>query len=242
MLKQRLITGFAVIAAMIFTLQTVSFARGGDSKKTATFVVRIENIASSDGIAAQDGSRYPFALSPGFFGVTDTRNVVFEDGKKASAALEAQAEDGDPGLLMKKFLTVLGGLNLGVFTTPVGGDKPSPIFPGGAFEFTFTAAQGKRLDLSTMYGQSNDLFYAPKTAIDLFDAKGNPLSGDITDRFFLWDAGTEVNEAPGIGPNQGPRQKGPNTGTAENGVVRLVKDGFTYPETRDVLRITITAK
>lgn len=241
MLKQRFITGVAVIAAMILGLQAATFARGGDSKKTATFTVRIENIASRDGIAAQDGSRYPFALSPGFFGVTESRNVIFKDGKKASAALEAQAEDGDPGLLLKKLLTSLGTLYSGVFTTPVGGDKPSPIFPGGAFEFKFTAGEGKRLDLTTMYGQSNDLFYAPKTAIDLFDAKGNPLSGDITDRFLLWDAGTEVNEAPGIGPNQGPRQKAPNTGTTENGVVRLVKDGFTYPETREVLRITITA-
>ena len=28
----------------------------------------------------------------------------------------------------------------------------------------------------------------------------------------LWDAGTEKNEVPGVGPNQAPRQAAPNTG------------------------------
>jgi hypothetical protein len=97
-----------------------------------------------------------------------------------------------------------------------------------------------RLAFVAMFGQSNDLFYAPKESIALFDVKGAPVTGDVTDKFLLWDAGTEVNQAPGIGPDQAPRQNAPNTGTAENGVVRLVKDGFRYPETKDVLRITIT--
>ena len=241
MLKQRFITGIAAVAAIIFGVQAAAVAQNSGSNKTAGFTVRIENISNKDGLVAQDGTKYPFALSPGFFGVSDKKMDVFRDGKKASAELRSQAEEGNPEALMKKFLTVLGGVNVGVFTTPVGGDKASPILPGGAYEFKFTASQGKRLDLTTMYGQSNDLFYAPKQAIDLFDAKGNPLSGDITDRFFLWDAGTEVNEAPGIGPNQAPRQKAAGEGVRENGVVHIVKDGFTYPETRDVLRITITA-
>jgi hypothetical protein len=33
-----------------------------------------------------------------------------------------------------------------------------------------------------------------------------------------------------------------NTGKDENGKVGLVKDGFTYPNTTDVLRVTITAE
>jgi len=58
----------------------------------------------------------------------------------------------------------------------------------------------------------------------------------------LWDAGTEANQAPGIGSDQAPRQKGPHTGVRENGVVHMVNDGFTYPNTKDVLRITISAQ
>ena len=91
-------------------------------------------------------------------------------------------------------------------------------------------------------GQSNDLFYSQKHAIDLFDASGNPLTGDITSSLVLWDAGTEVNQAPGIGDEQAPRQKMANTGKAENGKVGEVKDAFTYPNTKDVMRVTITVE
>ena len=48
--------------------------------------------------------------------------------------------------------------------------------------------------------------------------------------------------SPASGPTR-PRQKAPNTGAAENGVVQTiekVKDGFHYPRTRDVLRVTVT--
>lgn len=93
-----------------------------------------------------------------------------------------------------------------------------------------------------MYGQSNDLFYAPKAALDLFDANGNPLTADITDNLLLWDAGTEKNQAPGFGDEQAPRQKMANTGTTEKDVVSLVKDGFNYPNVKDVLRVTITGE
>jgi hypothetical protein len=48
--------------------------------------------------------------------------------------------------------------------------------------------------------------------------------GDVTSQVILWDAGTELNQEPGIGADQGPRQKGANTGKAENGGVRNVKD------------------
>ena len=75
-----------------------------------------------------------------------------------------------------------------------------------------------------MMGQSNDWFYAPaESGIDLFE-NGRGISGDITSQMVLWDAGTEVDQEPGIGSDQGPRQKAPNTGVAENGVVRNAKD------------------
>ena len=60
----------------------------------------------------------------------------------------------------------------------------------------------------------------------------------------LWDAGTEVNEYPGYGPNQAPRQTGADTGADENGVVQLigdVGDGFPYPSVLSTIRVTIDA-
>ena len=94
-----------------------------------------------------------------------------------------------------------------------------------------------------MMGQSNDWFYAPaESGIDLFE-NGRGISGDITSQMVLWDAGTEVDQEPGIDSDQGPRQKAPNTGAAENGVVRNAKDvkyGSAYTDVSRVMRVTIT--
>ncbi|UCC71927.1 MAG: spondin domain-containing protein [Gemmatimonadota bacterium] len=67
-----------------------------------------------------------------------------------------------------------------------------------------------------------------------------PISGDVTSQLMLWDAGTEVNQKPGIGLDQAPRQSGPDSGAAESATVRLVDDGFTYPGVSDVINVTIT--
>ena len=89
--------------------------------------------------------------------------------------------------------------------------------------------------------QSNDLFSAPDGGgITLFASSGTPRSGDITVPVSLWETGTETNEEPGIGLNPAPRQSGPDAGADENGAVRVVNDGYTYPATADVVRVTIT--
>ncbi len=96
--------------------------------------------------------------------------------------------------------------------------------------------------MTTMMGQSNDWFYAPaESGIPLFK-KGKPIRGDITSQMILRDAGTEVNQEPGIGPDQGPRQKAPDTGAAENDVVRNAKDvkyGPAFSKVSSVMRVTI---
>jgi hypothetical protein len=91
-----------------------------------------------------------------------------------------------------------------------------------------------------MFGQSNDLFYSNERPIALF-VGGKPVNGDMTTQVSLWDAGTEVNEEPGLGPNQAPRQKSPDAGTAEKQSVAHVRDRYNYPSTGQVLRVTITA-
>lgn len=242
MLKKRIVIGIALAAVTMFGVQADLYAMGKKVKKHAAFRVRIENISSSDGETTEGGAKYPFALSPGMFVVTEKGSDLFKLGKKASAGLKAQAEDGNPGILSNQLLTRVGSTFMGIFNKPVGSDMPAPILPGGSFEFTFQAAEGMKLNLVSMFGQSNDLFYAPKQSIALFDANGNPLTGDITGDISLWDAGTEVNQAPGIGPDQAPRQKAAGQGTRENAVVGPVKDGFVYPNTKDVLRVTITVE
>ena len=238
MLKKRMLTAALVMTAAMIGFQQTAFGFGGKAK--ANFTVRIANVSSPEGIGTVDGKKYPFALSPGLYVITNKKAGFFKDGGRASAGLEAQAEDGNPDVLAKSLLTTVGSIRLGVFNTPEGASMPAPILPGGSYEFSFVATEGMKLNFIAMFGQSNDLFYAPGSAIDLFE-NGQPLSGDISNLLTLWDAGTEVNQAPGVGDQQAPRQSGPNTGTAEKGRVRMVKDGFTYPATTDVLKVTITA-
>lgn len=241
MFVRKLVLGIAAAATAFIGSQAAAIT-SAKAKKTATFKVRIENIGGADGLTSADGTKYPFALSPGLFVVNHKKQYFFDENKKADMALELQAEDGNPETLSKKLLTKVGSIYMGIFNTPAGMEKPGPLLPGGTYEFSFTGSEDMKLNLIAMYGQSNDLFYAPRIALDLFDKDGNPLTGDITDKLLLWDAGTEVNQAPGVGDEQAPRQKMANTGKAENGVVSLVKDGFTYPNTKDVLRVTITVQ
>jgi hypothetical protein len=209
------------------------------------FVVRVENISAAEGMTASNGAKFPFALSPGLFVLNERSAGLFTEGKRAYAnGLEMQAEDGDPTSLVASLNRMHHSSNLhGVFNTPAGAMGPGPIRPGESFEYSFSAHPGMKLFSTMMFGQSNDWFYSPDAAgIALFDAKGAPISGDITDKFVLWDSGTEVDEEIGIGPNQGPRQNDKNTGAAENGVVHRVKDARFTGKNAEFFRITITAE
>ena len=237
-------------AALSLILGAYSAVLAQDSKtmeKTGgmtKFTVKIENIAIKDGMKAKDGTKWSFAMSPGLCIVHTNNAPVFNAGKKdRGKGLESQAEEGNPAMLAKSLQGDKGVKSVAVFNTPIGTDTPAPIIPGYAYECAFEAAAGSKLTITAMFGQSNDLFYAPsESGIALFN-NGKPISGDITAKMILWDAGTEVNEEPGVGPNQAPRQKAPNTGETENGVVKNikdVKDGFSYPKTASVMKITIT--
>jgi hypothetical protein len=183
-------------------------------------------------------------LSPGVWAVHTGDDPFFTAGQDDRGdGLEMLAEDGDPSGLAAALSSETGVASSGVFNTPEGATMPGVILPGGAYVFEVTGEPGDLLSLATMFVQSNDLFYSPDgDGIALFTAGGAPISGDITAQFSLWDAGTEVNEEPGVGLNQAPRQAGADTGADENGTVGLVNDGFTYPAHTSVIRITITPR
>src|SRR5215208_4596929 len=103
----------------------------GKYVRSAKFKVRIENISSAEGQAASDGTRWPFALSPGLYVVDEKGVALFREGRKADAGLESQAEDGNPERLVKA--AGEAGAH-GVFNLPAGAAAPGPIGPGGAYE------------------------------------------------------------------------------------------------------------
>src|SRR5689334_7516890 len=241
-MKRRTIAlGLVLLTACYLAQFTVATAtRKVESTK---FTIHVENISNPAGMTASNGQKFPFALSPGMFVLSEKNAALFTEGKPARKnGLEMQAEDGDPSGLVSSLVTMNHSSNLhGVFNTPIGAMTAGPIRPGDSYEFTVMAVPGMRLFMAQMFGQSNDWFYAPgANGIVLFDNKGNAVSGDITDQLYLWDAGTEKDEEIGIGPNQGPRQKGPNTGEDEHGVVHRVSDQRWVGKNSAFFRVTIT--
>jgi hypothetical protein len=241
MKQRKLAIGLALLTVSYLTQFTVAVATRKD--QATKFTVLVENISSKEGMTASNGEKFHFALSPGMFVLNSKSAPFFAEGKSVrNNGLEMQAEDGDPSGLVASLNAMHHSSNLhGVFKTPIGAMAAGPIRPGDSFQFTVTAMPGMKLFMTQMFGQSNDWFYAPgPNGIALFDAKGNPIEGDVTDQLYLWDAGTEKDEEIGVGPNQGPRQKGLNTGEAENGVVHRVNDARWAGRNVEYFRVTIT--
>jgi hypothetical protein len=229
-------------SALIALLAPASLVAQYGSSRELQFTIRVENVSTPQTLKLSNGTTAPAPTAPLLWTITDAGNPLFSVGKAdRGQGLERLAEDGNPGILADYIgASMKSVVHSGIVTTPVGDSKPGPVLPGKAYEFMVSAAPGQRLTLAMMFGQSNDLFYAPGAdAIALFDAMGKPLAVDITSQLQLWDAGTEVNEEPGLGPNQAPRQSAPNTGPAEHGTVRLVKDRFAYPSVREVIKVTV---
>ena len=201
-----------------------------------TFLVRIENISGD--------SDLPTPFAPGVWVLHSEAGALFTEGEADKGyGLEALAEDGNPAGLAE----ALNGMDLhaGAFNTPAGAEGPGPLLPGGAYEFEVKATPDTPyLSFATMFVQSNDLFIGPGEAgIALFDMDGMAMMGmqDVTAELQLWDAGTEANEEPGVGGDQAPRQTAANTGLPEiEGTVRVVDDGYTYPDVSALVKVTIT--
>ncbi len=205
------------------------------------FTVRIENVSSGNTQPINETDSVAVPLSPGVWVLHSLEAPFFDEGSlDRGLGLEGIAEDGDPAVL-GSYLSGKMGTPSGIFNTPIDSTGPGPLFPGASYEFNLRAAPGMYLNLATMFVQSNDLFYAPDGfGIPLFDVDGQAISGDVSDQFLLWDAGTELNEQPGVGPNQAPRQMGANTGEADpDSLVRIASDDFIYPMNEDVIKVTI---
>lgn len=198
------------------------------------------------GAALAGGAAMNVGASPGVYVVhsSDQSAPFFTTGEAdRGQGLEQQAEDGNPDNL-GALAASAGYKASGVFDTPVDASERGALMQGQAYEFTVEAVPGDVLNFALMFGQSNDLFFAPgEDGIPLFTRSGNPVNGVFTGSVGLWNAGTEVNQEPFVGADQAPRQAEPNTGESEGGVVQpivLVNDGFDYPSVLSSLRVTIT--
>jgi len=211
------------------------------SKHPTRFTVTIENVSTTGSLRLSTGGTAPAPTSPVIWLTHTSAAPLFKSGTAdRGKGLESLAEEGDPSKLVESCKGVKGVGSVGAVAIPVGDSEAGPALPGKSFRFSFDAKPGEKLTAAMMFGQSNDWFYAPdEKGIALWDRNGRALTGDITSKFLLWDAGTEVDEEPGVGANQGPRQKAPNTGVTENGKVGMAKS-YPVPGVAQVLKVTIT--
>lgn len=198
-----------------------------------------------DYIENNQGVTYP--ISPGVWVVHSqgTYPIFTADMEDYGDGLEAIAEDGNASILEANLSSLEGEKKGAIFNTPKGGNNAGPLLPGSSYEFSFTADVNDNLSFVSMLAATNDIFLGtPGLGIPLFDSNGDPISEEITSQLSFWDAGTEVNERPSIGPFTVTNQLAVDTGTEETEAVRLlskVNDGYTYPTVSQVVKVTITS-
>lgn len=106
----------------------------------------------------------------------------------------------------------------------------APVAPGQKISTNFEVNPGDKIAYVTMFGFSNDWFYANEQAID-----GNTL-GDISSRTSLFDSGTGINQYPGAGNHQALFGGMPQ---AENIVISKIGNEYPVPPVQNVIKVTI---
>lgn len=162
-------------------------------------------------------------FAPGIVYAFDAeKDPVFTEGEAAVAGsgVEEIAEDGNSGVMYDYITNSL-------MLPAAQSNETMPIGPGGSLTFTLEVPEGYKLGYNAMFVFSNDWFLAHNNSgYTLFNEDGTPVSdGDATENTYLFDAGTEVDQPVGFGPDQAPFQSGPNTGAADqNNLVRRVAE------------------
>lgn len=186
------------------------------------------------------------ALSPGVFVVHRAPAPLFTPGSlDYGAGLERIAEDGDPSALIAALTTnpPVGASAVGTFDTPLDARAPAPAQPGQAYELVVRGEPGDSLSFATMFGMSNDWYFATRPeGIALF--YGNiPRACDVTSDVILYDLGTESDEELDVGPNTAPHQPAPNTGRPDRDttVREVTLERYGVPEVLH-LRVMLTPR
>lgn len=220
----------------------LALACGPDPDLTAPEVVTVslhlDDIAAAGSLVASDGTTHDVKLSPAIVIVHDAAFVPFAAGEAASAGLERLAEAGDasvwagalaeePAVSAVDAITKLDDATY----------EAGPFFPGDGAFVVLDVPGTAMITVAAMFGESNDVFVAATAPV--WDGAAVtygewPLG--------LFDAGTEVNQEPGLGADQAPRQADADQGAAEGGVIAGIDGtdaaGFGYPAPEAFARLT----
>jgi hypothetical protein len=218
-----------------------SAGMAGGAGETGVVVVSTKFTIHAENVSAT--SALPTAISPGVAVLHTTANPFFtQDAVDRGQGLGALASDADPTALFAAVKTATGIDGASLFNIPTGATAAAPLQPGDAYDFVVDAVPGDKLSIVSMFGESNDAFFAPTGAgIALFDDNGAPIAAhDVTDQISLWDAGVEKDEAPGLGPTQKPRQLANGAGSAEGVASKRLDTTRALPLAEGIVSFTVT--
>lgn len=213
---------------------------------TKTFKVVIENVSTA-GTLSTSRLEGTAPVSHGVFAVYHSSvNPLFVVGEMADVGTERIAEDGFTTEKTNMLNNESSIKYHGEFVAPGGPDNGAALYAGESSMFFITADEGDKLQIQSMFIQSGDWFYAfDNGGLDLFSGS-TPVSGDVTSKIMLYDAGTEFDEAPGVGAYQKPAQDplDMNIGPADDvNTIQLATErhaDFSIPPAYAVIKITIT--
>ena len=106
----------------------------------------------------------------------------------------------------------------------------APVAPGNKVTTNFNADPGDKIAYATMFGFSNDWFYANEQNIDA------NMKGDLTSKTVLFDSGTGVDQYPGAGNHQALFGGTPQS---ENMVISKVGTQYPIPAAQNVIKVTV---
>ena len=169
--------------------------------KPRTFRVEVSNVSGSrevsPGIVLAHGACRPLFDETGSDHGIGLANLTNEGGAARLAANLARQ-----------------GLAVHVLDTPTAGEGPGPLLPGEAYAAMVHADPAEpNLSLAFMLLPSGGEWVGtPAGGIPLWDAKGNPVTGEITADLSLWDVGTGLGGPPVQDAPNRPRAQMPIPG------------------------------
>lgn len=152
------------------------------------------------------------------------KNPIYELGKMDSGmGLKEIAQTGNVSKLQNSLKSFPGVK--GIY---VAGN--APVTPGNKVIANFKADPGDKIAYVTMFGSSNDWFYANETNIDAI------VKGDLSSKTALFDSGTGVDQYPGAGNRQALFG-----GTPQSEAMVISKVGTVYPvpAVQNVIKVTV---
>ena len=85
----------AIGLALLMACYLTQFAVATATRKIepTKFTVRVENISNPEGMTASNGQKFPFALSPGMFVLSDKTAALFSEEKPARKTKQTKEEE-----------------------------------------------------------------------------------------------------------------------------------------------------